>query len=342
MSDCESANLVRVTRGDLTESTHRGHIAVVDRLGQIVVAAGDPATKTFARSSAKPLQAIPIVESGAVEAFGLVPEDIAIMCASHNGEMIHTETIERFLEKLGLTEESLLCGPHYPYYEPMADKMKKNGQNPTAIHNNCSGKHSGMLALALRMGAATANYMSPEHPVQQYMLEVISTMSGVPIEQISLGTDGCGVPVFGLPLASLARAYAVFGQPEGLLPEARALACRTVLEAIRRAPFFIAGTGRFDTRLLEVTGGRLVGKMGAEGVFAVTSPEQGSALAVKIEDGSMRALYPTVTEALRQLKWLTGSEFDQLREFHKPFVRNWSGHEVGTIIPEFQLAAIHH
>jgi L-asparaginase II len=323
----------------MTESRHQGHIAVVDRQGRLLYAAGNPSTATFARSAAKPLQAIPVIESGAVDAYGLGPEEIAIMCASHNGELPHIETIERFLIKLGLSDHDLLCGPHYPYYEPASDLMKRRGEAPTALHNNCSGKHSGMLALALRLEAPTAGYMTPDHPVQQTMLDVISAMSDVPVDRITLGTDGCGVPVFGLPLASLARAYAVFGQPEGLQPDSRAAACSKLLEAIRRAPFYIAGTERFDTRLIQATAGRLVGKMGAEGVFAVTSPEQGQALAVKVEDGSMRALYPTVVEALRQLNWLTAHELEQLQQFHKPLVRNWSGDEVGVILPEFQLSS---
>ncbi|MFK7695274.1 asparaginase [Paenibacillus sp. HJGM_3] len=329
--------LVRVTRGSLTESRHAGHLAVVDTHGRLVAALGNPELMTFARSSAKPLQAIPVVESGAARAFGLVPEELALMCASHNGEPAHIEAIERFLKKLGLGEAHLNCGPHYPYYEPAADRMKRLGDAPRTVHNNCSGKHSGMLALALRLGVTVQGYMAPEHPVQRRMLDAVSALSGVPADRIALGTDGCGVPVFGLPLASLARAFAVFGRPDGLVPETRAEACRTLAAAIRQAPFYLAGTGRFDTHLVEATGGRLVGKMGAEGVFAVTAPELGVALAVKIADGAQRALYPTVVEALRQLDWLTAAELERLREFHKPAVRNWAGDIVGAITPEFEL-----
>lgn len=329
--------LVSITRGPLVESVHRGHIAVVDTQGRLVASIGNPEVTTFARSSAKPLQAIPVIESGAVEAYGLVPEEIALMCASHNGESGHLEAIERFLNKLGLNGDHLACGPHYPYYEPAADRMKHNGEVPTTLHNNCSGKHSGMLALALRLAAPLEGYESPAHPVQQLMLATVSAMSGIPSERIALGTDGCGVPVFGMPLAALARAYAVFGQPDGLVPQTRADACRTLVAAIRRAPFYLAGSGRFDTRLVEATGGRLIGKMGAEGVFAVTDPESGMALAVKIEDGAQRALYPSVVEALSQLGWLSADELDQLCVFHTPPVRNWAGDIVGSIEPDYKL-----
>jgi L-asparaginase II len=339
-SSLKAECLVRITRGPLTESVHLGHLAVVDTKGSLTAAMGNPELVTFARSSAKPLQAIPVIESGAVEAFGLVPEEIALMCASHNGESRHVEAIERFLNKLGLSGAHLQCGPHYPYYEPAANRMKQTGEVPTTLHNNCSGKHSGMLALALRLGASPEGYMAPEHQVQQRMLEAVSAMSGVPAERIALGTDGCGVPVFGMPLAALARSFAALGRPDGLMHEARAAACRTLVAAIRRAPYFLAGTGRFDTRLVEVTEGRLVGKMGAEGVFAVTAPERGMALAVKVEDGAQRALYPAVVEALRQLDWLSDGELELLREFHTPPVRNWAGDIVGSVMPDFKLRPI--
>ncbi|WP_246067047.1 asparaginase [Paenibacillus koleovorans] len=332
-----SAPLARVTRGPLTESQHRGHAAVVDRSGHLLAGLGDPMLVTFARSSAKPLQAIPVVESGAAEAYRLGPDELALLCASHNGEPAHIQAVERLLKQMGVTVHDLGCGPHYPYYEPEADRMKASGERPTRLHNNCSGKHSGMLALALRLGAPLEGYMAPEHPVQRHMLEAVAAMSGVPAASIALGTDGCGVPVFGLPLAALARAFAVFGRPDGLVPETREAACRQLLGALRAAPFYLAGTGRFDTRLIEATGGRLVGKMGAEGVFAVSAPERGEALAVKVEDGAQRALYPAVVEALRQLDWLTAAELEALREFHTPPVRNWAGDQVGAIVPDLDL-----
>ncbi|MFC3770012.1 asparaginase [Paenibacillus sp. GCM10012303] len=332
----KSAMLVRAVRAPITESVHRGHMAVVNTAGKLLASAGDPGYRTFARSAAKPLQAVPVIEAGAAERYSFDGGQIALMCASHNGEPEHLQAALELLAKLGLTEAALQCGPHYPYYEPAAERMKRAGEQPTRLHNNCSGKHAGMLALALLLNASTDDYMSPAHPVQQTMLRTVSEFSGVPSEDIALGTDGCGVPVFGLPLDRLAYAFASWGAPDRLsTPTAEA--CRKIIRAVRSHPHFIAGTDRFDTRLIEATGGRLVGKMGAEGVFAVANPERKAALAVKIEDGAQRALYPAVTEALVQLGWLTLDETEALRTFHRPPVRNFRGAIVGELVPDFAL-----
>lgn len=327
---------MRVERGPLTESVHFGHIAVVDGKGRVIAYAGDPGYTTFARSAAKPLQAIPVIEAGAVQRFGLTGEQVALLCASHNGEREHVEAAAAILGKLGLSADDLLCGPHYPFHEPTANAMKLAGEAPSRLHNNCSGKHAGMLSLARLMAVPTEGYTSPDHPVQRAMLQTIAELAGMREEQIALGTDGCGVPVFGLPLDRLAYAFATFGAPSRLGGE-RARACAAIIDSIRRHPRFIAGSDRFDTQLIQATGGRIVGKMGAEGVFALTSASDNAALAVKITDGSQRALYPAVVEALIQLNWLKEDEAASLRPFHRPPVRNWSGDEVGAIIPEFKL-----
>ncbi|TMV46072.1 asparaginase [Paenibacillus mesophilus] len=328
--------LVRIERGPLTESVHHGHIAVVEAKGSLLAYAGDAGYLTFARSAAKPLQAVPVIEAGADRRFGLTGEQIALMCASHNGESEHVRTVADMLGKLGLAPDALLCGSHYPFHEPAADRMKRAGEEPTRLHNNCSGKHAGMLALARIMNAPTGGYVSPDHPVQQAMLRAIADLAGVSPGRIRLGTDGCGVPVFGLPLDRLAYAFATLGAP-ARLDEPRAAACRTILDAVRNHPHYMAGTDRFDTRLIEATGGRIIGKMGAEGVFALTAPGEGAALAVKIADGAQRALYPAVVEALIQLGWLKPDERAALAPFHRPPVRNWSKDEVGAVVPDFKL-----
>ncbi|MDF2715898.1 MAG: putative asparaginase [Paenibacillus sp.] len=328
--------LVRVERGPLTESVHQGHIAVVEAKGSLIAYAGDPGSVTFARSAAKPLQAVPVIEAGAAERFGLTGEQIALLCASHSGENEHVQTASDMLRKLGLAPDTLLCGPHYPFHEPTADRMKRVGEEPTRLHNNCSGKHAGMLALARIMDAPTGGYVSLDHPVQQAMLRAVADLAGIPSGRIHLGTDGCGVPVFGLPLDRLAYAFATLGSP-ARLDGPRASACRTILDAVRNHPHYIAGTDRFDTRLIQATGGRIIGKMGAEGVFALTVPGEGTALAVKIADGAQRALYPAVVEALIQLGWLKPDERAALASFHRPPVRNWSKDEVGAVVPDFKL-----
>ncbi|GAA3407126.1 asparaginase [Paenibacillus hodogayensis] len=328
--------LARVNRGPLTESVHTGHIAVVDGSGTLLAGVGDPEALIFARSAAKPLQAVPVVASGAADKFGFSGEQIALMCASHNGEPEHVEAAADMLRKLGLSGEALLCGPHYPYHEPTADRMKRQGIEPSRLHNNCSGKHAGMLALARMTGATAEDYDSPDHPVQQTMLRAVAGLAGMPHDRIALGIDGCGVPVFGLPLGQLARAFAALGTPDRL-DERQANACRSIVKAIRSYPKYIAGDDRFDTHLIRATGGRIVGKMGAEGVFAATVPGQNAALAVKIADGSARALYAVVVEALFQLQWLEPDELAVLEPFHQPPIRNWSGRQVGSIATDFRL-----
>lgn len=328
--------VITVYRGAMPESEHRVHLAAVTLGGALIASCGEPYRPTFARSSAKPLQAIPLVESGGADDYGLTDAELALVCASHNGEALHVEIAAGLLAKLGLDASALQCGAHDPYHKPSADALRAAGTLPTALHNNCSGKHAGMLALAKTIGAPTEGYLAADHPVQQRMLAAVSAMSGVPAGEIRLGVDGCGVPVFGLPLAALALAFARLGTPEELVP-ARAAACRRIVEAIRAHPECLAGDDRFDTRLIRATRGRLVGKLGAEGVFAVTVTDAGLGLAVKIGDGSVRALYPAVTEALLQLGWLDQAEAQELGEFHRPVLRNWQGTAVGRIEPEFKL-----
>lgn len=328
--------LVEVIRGPLRESVHRGHIAVTNHRGDVLFSAGNPEFVTFARSSMKPIQAIPVIEAGAAEAFAFQPEEIVLMCASHNGEKRHVEAVGRMLDKLGLDACTLQCGPHEPYHKPSADRLKEQGIAPSSLYNNCSGKHAGMLALAKLLGSPLETYMEVGHPVQKRMLAVVSAMSGVPEGELAIGTDGCGVPVFGLSLASLATAFARFGGTE-CGNSVRARACRQIIEAIRQHPYYLAGSGRFDTRLIEVTGGRVIGKMGAEGIFAVTVPERNIGLAVKIEDGSQRGLYPAAAEALRQLDLLSAAEYNALADVLHPVLRNWKGTAVGEIKPVFQM-----
>ncbi len=332
-----SIPLVTVTRCSLVESVHRGHIAVVDDGGRLLRSAGDPRCATYARSSAKLLQAIPVVASGAASRFRLDAPEIALLCASHSGEERHVEAVFRILRKLGLEEDALQCGAHPPYHKPSADALRRAGESPRASHNNCSGKHAGMLTLAKHLGATLHDYKLPEHPVQQAMLAAYAAFAGVPAADVTLGVDGCGVPVYGAPLSALALAYARLAAPfDDGSPDADAR--RTVVEAVRSHPEMLAGEGRYDTALIRATNGRVIGKMGAEGVFAAAVPGEGLGFALKIEDGSQRALYPAVTEALLQLGWIDAAAERALAEFHKPAIRNWSGDVVGAVLPSFRMA----
>ncbi|WP_254777549.1 asparaginase [Paenibacillus naphthalenovorans] len=336
MQSFDQDNLCEVTRGNLTESMHRGHIAVVDNKGKLIACAGNPRHYGYMRSTAKLLQAIPLLEARGDEQFGLTEAETALCCSSHGGEPEHTAAVQSILHKLGLTESALACGRQEPLYKPSADELKQKALQPSQLHNTCSGKHAGMLVLAKAMNVSIKQYTRLEHPVQQKMLHIISFMCGVSTENIGVGTDGCGVPVFAVPLSALAYAYARLGAPDELAAQ-RAAACRKIIHVIGRHPYYVAGTNRFDTRLAEVTQGRVIGKMGAEGVYALAVPDRGIGLAVKIEDGAERALYPTAAEALMQLGALTREEAGRLAEFHYPKVMNRRGETVGSIRPSFQL-----
>ncbi|MBP1996470.1 asparaginase [Paenibacillus eucommiae] len=331
-----SAAIVHVNRGPLTESIHHGHIAVVNNQGRLLGQLGYAGFLTFARSTAKLLQAIPVIESGAADHYQLSDAEIALLCASHNGEAEHTTAAASILTKLQLNSDHLQCGIHEPWHVPTALRLRAAHSAPTPLHNNCSGKHCGMLTLAAHMNVSHENYLHAAHPVQQQMLNIISEMSGVERAHIKLGIDGCGVPVFGIGIDSLALAYAKLGCP-GDLSTKRAAACNRIRRAISKHPHYLAGSDRFDTCLVQVTQGRIIGKMGAEGVFALAAADAGLGIAIKVEDGSERALYPTVVETLLQLDLLSLSELEALSAFHYPLLRNWQGTEVGSIRPQFRL-----
>ncbi|TDF98326.1 asparaginase [Paenibacillus piri] len=333
-----SQMVVEARRGAVVESRHRGHVAVVNVNRERIAYAGDPAYYTFARSTAKLLQAIPLLEADGDRQFQLDDKMVALVCASHNGEDAHAALANEILQRIGLDESALRCGVHEPFDPETANRLKKAGLPFTPLRNNCSGKHAGMLALSrlLEHSGAGVPYTSITHPVQQLMLDTVSEMCGVPVEQIALGTDGCGVPVFAVPLEALAYAYARLGKPDSL-PGQRAEACRRIIGAVARQPYYVAGNERFDTRLIEATQGRIIGKMGAEGIFALAIPEQGWGIAVKIEDGSLRALYPAVIETLLQLDMLREEEIMQLHEFHHPVITNCHQAAVGEIHPVIEL-----
>ncbi|MCR8641734.1 asparaginase [Paenibacillus sp. N1-5-1-14] len=330
----KNSNLtVRVLRGPITESLHIGHAVVVNTQGEILYSAGDPNFVTYARSTAKLIQAIPVVESGAANHYHLTDKEVALLCASHNGEEKHVEIAQSILSKIGLTSDALTCGIHDPFHAPTTKRMRAEGIPATPLHNNCSGKHSAMLALAMHVHAPTKHYASVNHPVQQLMRQTVSEMSGVPLDELIIGVDGCGVPVFGMGIHQLALAYARLGNPEGLEPK-RADACRRIIGAIKNEPYYLAGSERFDTTLAEVTKGRIIGKLGAESVYAITIPEKGWGIVLKIQDGSKRALEPAAAEVLHELGLLSEEELQALDVYRLPTTRNWQGTLVGAIVPE--------
>lgn len=331
-----SETLVHVTRGDLVESLHHGDIAVVNEAGELLYSVGDPERVSYIRSAAKPAQALPIVESGAADHYRLSDRELAVMCASHNAEAIHTETVLGILRKIGLSETALQCGVHAPYDAETNEQLILAGRKPSPVHSNCSGKHSGMLTLAQHMGWPVEGYFRPEHPVQKAAKAAVAAMADYPEDKIVIGTDGCGVPVFGLPVRNMAIIFAQLAKPVRQ-PEIRQEACRRIVRAMTGEPQMVAGRNRFNTDLLRAARGKIVAKSGAEGVFCVGVVGAGIGIAVKVDDGSSRPHPVIVTTILKQLGYLDADAERELAKYLQPEVRNHRGEVVGQIVPAFTL-----
>ena len=309
----EDAPLVAVRRGAVVESVHRGRLVFCDPAGNVLDATGDPEAYVFARSSAKPFQALPLVLSGAADAFGLTDDELAVACASHNAEESHLAAVRSLLEKAGLSEDDLQNGAHPPMYAPEAAKLARGGEDPRPVHGNCSGKHAGMLAVCAHEGLHTGGYRNPDHPLQRRILELVVEVCGLRDDEALLAGDDCGVPAFALPLKSLATGFARLATGEELSDEVAGAAER-LRRAMRAHPFMVAGTGRFDTGVMGATD--LVCKSGAEGVFAAGSTE-GWGLAVKISDGGGRAVRPAAVAALgRRGVEVLGDEAEPKHDLH--------------------------
>ncbi len=264
--------------------------------GGILDRIGDPEGSVYLRSSAKPFQALPLLFSGAADALGLTDEELAVVCGSHNAEPRHLAAVRSILRKAGLSEDDLQNGAHPPMHAPTAARLARSGEPPRGIHGNCSGKHAGMLALSIHAGWNPQGYRDPDGPLQKLVLNTVATVCGVEPDAVRSAGDGCGVPVFALPLGNLALGYARLATGGAdPLPDYLNRAMQRVNDAMRAHPAMIAGTGRFDTKLMEATG--LVAKGGAEGVFACGSPE-GWGLALKISDGAGRAAPPAALATL--------------------------------------------
>lgn len=328
--------LVEVTRGPLVENRHRGHVAIVDWQCRLLYSAGDPYHKTYWRSSAKPIQALPVVELGAADHYGITPRELALFCASHNGEAFHTETVLKIFAKIGRDHSLLQCGVHPPIHKETAKAMLLAGEEPTVLHSNCSGKHSGMLTLVTHLDFDPSNYLDLNHPVQQIILDYIADMTGYPREQIAIGVDGCGVPVHGLPLYNMSLAYARLARPRGL-GKKREEACARITEAMMTNPEMISGTDGFCTKLMQAGAGKLIAKGGAAGVYCVGIMDQGIGITVKCEDGASRGREPVVVEILSQLGYLSAREVKTLEEFHHPQNINHRQEKCGEVRPVVKL-----
>ncbi len=327
---------VHVLRGEIPESIHRADVAVADDKGKIVAWLGYPAKITYMRSASKPIQAIPLVESGALDHFGLTDKELAIICASHSGEQEHLDTVQSILEKIGLKEDCLQCGTHPPLDSATRRQMIREDRAPTASGHNCSGKHAGFLALCVYRGYPTDGYLLPDHPVQQEVLGVIAEFTDMLPENIVLAVDGCGVPVYALPLWRMAMSFARLATGYNM-SEQRAAACQRIINSMWAHPHMVGGRKRLCTELLSRFPGRVLAKVGAEAVYCMSLPELGLGVAIKMEDGAERGLAPTVIAVLEQLGVLSRTELDDLAKFSSPKVLNSRGQVVGRIKAVFEL-----
>ncbi len=323
--------VVNVYRNDLIESKHYIDIAVVDIYGNNVYNNFAGEIITFWRSAAKPFQALPIIYSGAAEKYGFTDCEVAIITASHSGQDVHTETVKSILKKIDLDTSSLKCGIHSPLHRPTASSIRQQGLKPEAVHNNCSGKHSGLLTLCQYYGWSSGDYLNPEHPVQRMIKGIISEITEYPEDEIYLGEDGCGVPVFGLPLRNMALAYAHLSNPKTMDGKYQEAADK-ITSCMENNPLLVAGEDRFNTELMEVTGNKLVAKSGAEGVFCIGVHGK-LGLAIKVRDGNNRAVPPAIIEILSKLEILDKEEKEALAKYHYPLVLNNLEHNVGKMVP---------
>jgi L-asparaginase II len=321
--------LVEVTRGPLVESSHRGALVVADAEGATAFAVGEVTAPVFPRSAVKALQALAMVESGAADRYGLTDEELALACASHSGEPAHVAGVERMLAKIGLDPSALRCGAHWPISQTAAAALARTGA-PSALHNNCSGKHAGFLCLACAVGAETADYFRPEHPVQRQVRAVLEDFTGAVLSEDVCAIDGCSVPTWAVPLQNLACGFAKFATGRGLAPK-RAAAAMRLREACARQPWYVAGTGRFCTEIMQLFGARVFVKTGAEGVYCGALPELGLGIAIKCDDGAARAAQAIMAAIIARFLPLDAAQHALLAAYTRPVLCNWNGFEVGSL-----------
>jgi L-asparaginase II len=322
--------LVEVTRGNSVESEHRGAVAIVDAAGKVVLSLGDITKPVFPRSAIKGLQAIPLIESGAADKYTFTDAEIAIACASHNGEAEHVATSAGMLKKAGLDETALECGPHWPLRVPALHPMIKAGISPSALHNNCSGKHAGFICVTCANGNDPKGYVGANYPTMREVTAAVAEMTGQSLTDADYGTDGCSIPTFAIPLHAMALGFARFGTGQGMGPQ-RAKAVKRIRQAVAKAPFYVAGTERFDTKAMEVLRERAFMKVGAEGVYCASMPELGFGVALKCDDGTTRAAEVMMAAVLMQYLLLSDAEHTALQPLAAPALRNWNGIHVGDV-----------
>jgi len=324
--------LVEVVRGALVESRHRGSVPVVDAGGATLLALGDITRPVYPRSAVKPLQALPLVESGAVDRYGFGDKEIALACASHGGEPAHVQVANRMLARAGLDVGALECGAHWPSHQLSTQALARSGAAPTALHNNCSGKHSGFLCVAFAAGVDHHGYVKAEHLVQREVRAALEGLTGVGLSVDNCGIDGCSIPTWAVPLTALAQAFARFGTGRGL-QQKRASAAARIRAACAAQPYYVAGVGRFCTEIMKLFGARVLVKTGAEGVFCAALPGEGLGIALKCDDGASRAAEVAMAALIARFLPMSDAERNAFGRFLRPTMRNWNGIEVGGLRP---------
>lgn len=320
--------LVEVTRGNQVESRHRGAIAVTDEAGRVVLSFGDIEAPVFPRSACKAMQALTLLESGAADRYGFGNKEIALACSSHSGEPEHAALAGAMLKAAGRGEETLECGAHWSFQQGVLIDQVRSMDRPNQLHNNCSGKHAGFVCACCHEGHDPKGYVTYDHPLQAEIRDAMADLTGTALSRDNAGVDGCSIPTYAVPLKALAHGFAKMTTGVGIGPE-RARASKRIIEACMAEPFFVAGTGRTCTRLMQAAPGRIFAKTGAEGVFCAVVPERGLAIALKSDDGSSRAADAMVAGVLA--RFFDGEARERLTAIANHTMRNWKGIEVGDI-----------
>jgi L-asparaginase II len=324
--------LVEVLRGEHVESAHRGAVVVCDAAGKSLLEIGDVAQAVFPRSAVKAIQALPLVESGAADALGFGDRELALACASHRGEAAHVELAASMLAGIGLDEDALECGSHWPIDHDATVALARSGQSPTALHNNCSGKHSAFLCTCRHIGLAHRGYVAFEHPYQATLREVMDDVTGAPHDADNSATDGCSIPTYAIPIRNLALGFAKMATGERLSVE-RARAARRLFSACMAEPFLVSGSEAADLLLMQAAPGRIFVKTGAEGVYCAALPELGLGIALKCDDGAGRAAEVTIAAVLAKLLRSDEAVSAKLNELARPAVPSRKGEPVGRLRP---------
>jgi L-asparaginase II len=324
--------LVEVLRGEHVESAHRGAVVVCDAAGKSLLEIGDVAQAVFPRSAVKAIQALPLVESGAADALGFGDRELALACASHRGEAAHVELAASMLAGIGLDEDALECGSHWPIDHDATVALARSGQSPTALHNNCSGKHSAFLCTCRHIGLAHRGYVRFEHPYQATLREVMDDVTGAPHDADNSATDGCSIPTYAIPIRNLALGFAKMATGERLSVE-RARAARRLFSACMAEPFLVSGSEAADLLLMQAAPGRIFVKTGAEGVYCAALPELGLGIALKCDDGAGRAAEVTIAAVLAKLLRSDEAVSAKLNELARPAVPSRKGEPVGRLRP---------